>query len=76
MGDRVALGLLVPMAATVLAVLLIAGIGNLLLFVAENFPAENELYAVGVALALGGVVLVACALAARGGRREHTPTHH
>ncbi len=76
MTDRVALGLLVPMTAAVIAILLIVCIGNLLLAVAENFPAENELYAVAVALAIGGAVLLGCALASRGGRRERGPTQH
>ena len=76
MGDRVALGLLVPLAATVIAVLLIVGIGHLLLFIAETFPAKDEMNAVIVALVIGGAVLAACGFAARGGGREHTPTHH
>jgi hypothetical protein len=71
--DRVALGLLVPMAAAVFAVLLIVGIGTLLLEVAEAY---GELVAVAVALALGGAVLLGCALASRDGRREEVPTHH
>ncbi len=71
--DRVALGLLVPMAAAVIAVLIIVGIGTLLLEVADAY---GEPVAVAVALALAGAVLLGCALASRGGRREEAPTHH
>jgi hypothetical protein len=71
--DRVALGMLVPMAAAVITVLLIAGIGSLLLWLSHGW---GEAVAVAVALALGGAVLVGCALAARGGRPEHPAPHH
>jgi RsiW-degrading membrane proteinase PrsW (M82 family) len=70
--DRVALGLLVPMAAAVVTILLIVSIGTLLLAVAEGY---GEPIAVAVALALGGVVLVGCALASHRRGSQQASTH-
>ena len=70
--DRVGIALMLPLAATIIAGLIIIGIGTLLLEVAEGF---SELVAVAVALAIAGAILFGCSLAARGGREEH-PTHH
>ena len=72
MHDRVALGLLVPMAAAVMTILIIASIGNLLLAVADEY---GEALAVAVALALGGAVLLGCSIASHRRGRQRTPTH-
>ena len=72
MLDRVALGLLVPMAAAVITILLIAGIGNLLLAVAEEY---GEAIAVAVALALGGAALLGCSIASHRRGRQQPSAH-
>ena len=72
MLDRVALGLLVPMAAAVVTIMIIASIGTLLLAVAEEY---GEAIAVAVALALGGAVLVGCALASHRRGSHQASTH-
>jgi hypothetical protein len=70
--DRVALGFLVPMAAAVITILIIAGIGNLLLAVAEEY---GEAIAVAVALALGGAVLLGCTIASHRRGRQQPSAH-
>ena len=70
--DRVALGVLIPMAAAIVAIMIIAGIGTLLLEIAEEY---GEMVAVAVALALGGAVLLGCTLASRGGRSQTARLH-
>jgi hypothetical protein len=69
---RVGIALMLPLAATVIAGLIIIAIGTLLLEVAD---ALSESVAVAVALAIAGAILFGCSLAARGGHEEH-PTHH
>jgi threonine dehydratase len=70
--DRVALGVLIPMAAAIVAIMIIAGIGTLLLEIAEAY---GEMVAVAVALALGGAVLLGCTLASRAGRSQTARLH-
>jgi hypothetical protein len=70
--DRVALGFIVPMAAAIIAIMLIVGIGTLLLEISEAY---GEAIAVAVALALGGAVLVGCTLAALRRPREPARLH-
>ena len=70
--DRLAIPLLLPVAVTLVTALLIVAIGSLLLAISHEW---GEAVAVAVALALGGAVLVGCALAARGGTEEHHPAH-
>jgi hypothetical protein len=69
---RVGIALMLPLAASVIAALIIIGIGTLLLEIAEAF---SENVAVAVALAIAGAILFGCSLAARGGHEEHA-THH
>jgi hypothetical protein len=79
--NRISIPMILPIAVTMLVVLIIVSIGSLLLAIAEIGGAAygretGELIAVGVALAIAGAVLGGCALAARGGTEGHHPTHH
>ncbi len=69
---RISLPMILPVAVAALVGLVIMAIGSLLLWCADEF---GEDVSVAVALALGGAVLIGCALAARGGRRETVARH-
>src|SRR5262245_54951945 len=69
---RVGIALMLPLAASVIAGLIIISIGTLLLEIAEDF---SEMVAVAVALAIAGAILLGCALAAPG-RPQEPRTHH
>jgi hypothetical protein len=71
--DRISIPMILPVAVTMLVVLIIVAIGSLLIFLAEEI---SEFVAVAGALAIAGAVLAGCALAARGGTEEHHTAHH
>ena len=70
--DRLAVPLLLPLAVTIVVVALIALIGQSLLFIEHDFGSG---VAAAVALVGAGAILVGCALAARGGPRDHAVRH-
>jgi hypothetical protein len=71
--NRISVPMILPVAVTMVVVLIIVSIGSLLLAIAEEI---NEATAVAAALVIAGAVLVGCALAARGGTEEHHTAHH
>ena len=70
--NRISLPMILPVAVTMVVALLIVGIGSLLLWIAGEF---SENIAIGVAMAIGGAVLLGCWLAARGGTGEPIARH-
>jgi hypothetical protein len=70
--DRISLPMILPIAITMVTTLLIVGVGSLLLWIAHDV---SHNMAIGVALALGGAVLLGCWLAARGGTEEPVSRH-
>ena len=71
--NRISIPMILPIAVTMLTVLIIVSIGSLLLTLADEI---GEHIAVAAALAIAGAVLGGCALAARGGTSEQHPHHH
>ncbi|HZU05495.1 MAG TPA: hypothetical protein VFB73_05940 [Chloroflexota bacterium] len=70
--ERLGIPLLLPLAATAAAALIIVGIGNLLLTVSHAFGEDK---AVALALTIAAAILLTCTLVARAGSRQNTVSH-
>ncbi|HEY7065123.1 MAG TPA: hypothetical protein VII06_26845 [Chloroflexota bacterium] len=78
--NRISIPMILPLAATMVAVLIIVSIGSLLLTIAEQAGytvgrEQGEYLAVATALVIAGAILFGCYLASRGGTEESHPHH-